>query len=242
MADTYVLIHGAWHTGAQLEATAHEMRRHGHTVHCPTLAGNRPGDSCSTTGLEDAARSVVDYLVQHDLKNVRLAGHSYGGMVISLVAQQVPERLARLVYVNAFVPEPGQSLTDMVPPHFVALFDQIAGANEGALTLPFPIWREAFINDADLALAQSAYEQLNPHPYKTMTDKAALKAPLAALELGKSYVNCRQDTAMPHSLPWHPRLSERLGLFRLVECDGSHEIWFTDPATIADAVIRAGRD
>ena len=47
---------------------------------------------------------------------------------------------------------------------------------------------------------------------------------------------------MPHSMPWHPRLSERLGLFRLVECQGSHEIWFTDPATIADALMRAGRD
>jgi len=62
------------------------------------------------------------------------------------------------------------------------------------------------------------------------------------MEIGKSYVNCQQDAALPHSMPWHPRLSERLGLFRLVECQGSHEIWFTDPATIADAVIRAGRD
>jgi len=110
------------------------------------------------------------------------------------------------------------------------------------VVLPFPIWREAFINDADLALATSAYEKLNPHPYKTFTDKAVLKQPLAALQIGKSYVNCRLDIALPHSLPWHPRLSEKLGLYRLIECEGSHEIWFTDPATIARAIIDAGRD
>jgi hypothetical protein len=130
----------------------------------------------------------------------------------------------------------------MVPPHYKELFDAVAAASNGAVMLPFPIWREAFINDADMALAKSAFEQLNLQPYKTFTDPISLKAPLAALTLGKSYLNCRQDTAMPHSLPWHPRLSERLGLFRLVECQGSHEIWFTDPVTIADAVIRAGRD
>ena len=242
MSDTYVLVHGAWHTGAELEATAECMRKQGHTVHCPTLAGNRPGDDRSLIGLEDAAQSLCSFLEQHQLQQVRLVGHSYGGMVISRVADLMPERLSRLVYVNAFVPNPGESLNDLVPPHYVGLFDQIAAANNGAVMLPFPIWREAFINDADLALAQSAFNRLNPHPYKTFTDKITLKAPLAALEIGKSYVNCQQDTAMPHSLPWHPRLSEKLGLFRLVECQGSHEIWFTDPATIADALIRAGRD
>jgi len=69
-----------------------------------------------------------------------------------------------------------------------------------------------------------------------------LKEPLAAMQVGKSYVNCRLDIALPHGLPWHPRLSEKLGLYRLIECEGSHEIWFTDPATIARAIVAAGRD
>jgi hypothetical protein len=122
------------------------------------------------------------------------------------------------------------------------MFDAIAGANDNAVVLPFEVWREAFINDADLALATSSYERLNPHPNKTFTDKLALKQPLAALQLGKSYVNCRQDASLPQSLSWHPRLSERLGLFRYVECSGSHEVWFTDPAAVAKAVVMAGRD
>ena len=242
MADTYVLVHGAWHTGELLEPVAAHIRAMGHTVHTPTLAGNRPGDDRAATGLADAARSLVDYLEAHRLENVRLVGHSYGGMVISQAAGSVLHRLRRLVYVNAFVPLNGQCLNDMVPPHYKALFDSVAAASGNAVMLPFPIWREAFINDADLALAESSYAKLNPHPYRTFTEPASLRTELAALEIGKSYLNFQQDAAMPHSMPWHPRLSERLGLFRLVEAPGSHEVWFTNPALTAQKVVEAGRD
>lgn len=65
--DTYVLVHGAWHTGAELEAAADHLRSRGHTVHCPTLAGNRPEDDRATTGLEDAAQSLAAFLDQQEL-------------------------------------------------------------------------------------------------------------------------------------------------------------------------------
>ncbi len=242
MSDTYVLVHGAWHTSELMEPVAQHLRALGHVVHCPTLAGNRPGDDRSTTGLSEAVASLVDYLNRNDLVEVRLMGHSYGGMVISHAADQVGHRIRRLVYWNAFVPLDGECLNDLVPPHYVALFDGIAAASQGSVMLPYPIWREAFINDADAALAEKAYGLLNPHPYKTFTDKARLLTPLAAMPMGKAYINCQQDTAMPHSLPWHPRLSERLGLFRLVECSGSHELCFTDPQRLAEAIECAGRD
>jgi pimeloyl-ACP methyl ester carboxylesterase len=242
MSDTYVLVHGAWHTGAEIEDVAAVMREAGHTVHCPTIAGNRPGDDRAATGLADAIASIVAFFEANDLKEVRLAGHSYGGMVISGVADRIAQRLKRLVYINAFVPLDGESLNDMVPPAYVGMFDAIAAANSNAVTLPFEIWREVFINDADFALAKSAYERLNPHPYRTFTDKIKLGQPLAALPIGKSYVNCQQDIALPHSMPWHPRLSEKLGLFRLVECPGSHEMFFSNPRRLAQAILEAGRD
>ncbi len=242
MPDTYVLVHGAWHTGAELEAVAQHLRTAGHTVHCPTLAGNRPGDDRSRSGLQDAIDGLAAFIEAEDLREVRLVGHSYGGMVISGVAERVLARLRRLVYVNAFVPQDGESLNDLVPPQYVQMFDAIAASANGAVMLPFEVWREVLINYADLALAQSSFARLNPQPYKTFTDKIALVRPLAALPVGKSYLNCLQDTAMPHSLPWHPRLSERLGLFRLVECMGSHETWFSCPQVLAQAVEQAGRD
>ena len=168
---TYVLVHGAWHTGAELEPTAAPIRAAGHEVHTPTIAGNRPGDA-KTVGLAEAIKSIVDYLTQKNLKDVVLVGHSYGGMVITGVADQVPERIRRLVYWNAFVPNNGESLNDMVPPPYVALFDQIAAQRgDSSVVLPFPIWREAFINDVDAATAQKVYDILNPHPVRTFSDK-----------------------------------------------------------------------
>lgn len=242
MSDTYVLIHGAWHSGDLLAPVADHLRAAGYDCHSPTLAGNRPDDDRATIGLMDAVQSVVDYLEEHGLRDVRLVAHSYGGMVISKVADMVPERIRRLVYHNAFVPSDGQCLNDLVPAFYVETFDPIAAANDGAVMLPFPVWREAFINDADLQQAESTYKRLNAQPYKTFTDPVQLTKPLAALEIGKSYLNFQQDIAMPHSYPWHPRMSETLGLFRLIEATGSHEVCFTNPSLLADKIEEAGRD
>jgi len=238
----YVLVHGAWHTGAELERVAAPIRAEGHQVHTPTLAGNRPGDA-KTTGLKEAIRSIVDYLAENNLSDVVLLGHSYGGMVITGVADLVPERIRRLVYWNAFVPNDGECLNDMVPPQYVGLFEAMAAERgDGSVVLPFPIWREAFINDADLATAQKAYDVLNPHPLKTFTDKISLKVNPAEMTVPKSYINCTEDTALPHTLPWHPRLSSKLGLFRLVQVPGSHELCFSDPQRLARSIMEAGRD
>lgn len=240
--STFVLIHGAWHTGALMEDVARPIRAAGHTVHCPTVAGNRPDDP-RTLGLDAAIASVVEYLEAEELSDIILMGHSYGGMVITGTADRVPERIRRLVYVNAFVPNAGESLNDMVPPHYVALFNQISAASsDNSVLLPFPIWREAFINDADLALAQAAWDKLNPHPYATFSDAITLSRNPAEMEVAKSYVNCTEDTALPHSYGWHPRLSEKLGLFRLVQVAGSHEMLFSAPDRLAQAIMTAGRD
>jgi len=238
--SVWVVVHGAWHTGAAFEATAAHLRAAGHSVNLPTLAGNRPGDD-KGSGLEEAIASLVDYLEGAELYDVILAGHSYAGMVITGAADRVPARLRRLVYWNAFVPRDGDALIDLVPAHYRTLFESLVSA-DGSVTLPWPIWREAFINDAPLALAESAYATLNPHPYRSFTDAIQLHCNPDAMTLPKSYINCTEDTAMPHSHPWHPRLSERLGLFRLIQVPGSHELCFTDPARLATALEAAGRD
>jgi pimeloyl-ACP methyl ester carboxylesterase len=195
MPETFVLIHGAWHTGEDFEPIANILRDAGHTVYCPTLRGNRPEDDRSKLGLEDAISSGVEFIEVSDLTDIRLVGHSYAGMVISGVADRLEKRPRRLVYINAFVPLKGQSLNDMVMPDYAAAFAAIAEANNGAILLPFEIWRENFINDADIALARSTYDRLNPKPYRTFTDKISLQRPLSELSIGKSYINCQQDIA-----------------------------------------------
>ncbi len=236
----FVLVHGAWHTGELLEDTATPIRVAGHQVFLPTLAGNRPGD-LKSVGLEAAIQSLVDYFTANGIRDAVLVGHSYGGMVITGAADRIPDRVRRLVYWNAFVPDNGECLNDLVPQFYIELFDHIEQA-DGSVMLPFPIWREAFINDASLELAQSSYENLNPHPYKTFKDPIQLSTNPAGMQIPKSFINCHEDTAMPQSMPWHPRLSEKLGLYRLVQTHGSHELCFTNPQALAEKIMEAGRD
>ena len=234
-----VIVHGAWHDGSLFEPTAKPLRANGHDVHLPTLAGNNPGDD-KQVGLTEAIDSLCAYIDDNELTDFVLVGHSYGGMVITGTADRLGDRIQRLVYWNAFVPNDGESLNDMVPPHYVAMFDSLT-ADDGSVALPFEIWREAFINDAPLELAESAYAQLNPHPLKTFSEPISLTRNPSDFDTPKSYINCMEDTAMPHSLPWHPRLSEKLGLFRLVQIPGSHELCFSSPERLAAAIETAAR-
>jgi pimeloyl-ACP methyl ester carboxylesterase len=238
----YVLVHGAWHTGAELQGVASLIQAMGYDVHTPTIKGNRPGDS-KTVGLSEAIDSIVEYLEKTDIEDAILVGHSSGGMVITGVADRVPHRIRRLVYWNAYVPNDGESIQDMTSPHLVAAIEALAAErNDGAVLLPFPLFREAFINDGDLETARKAYNTLNPQPMQTFRDKIRLSANPADMKVGKSYINCTEDTVVPHNQPWHPRLSEKLGLFRLIQIPGSHEICFTHPDRIASAIVEAGRD
>jgi len=239
---TYVLVHGAWHTGKELDPVATLIAAAGHQAFTPTIRGNHPSDPRSV-GLAEAIQSIVDYLDENTLTDLVLVGHSFGGMIITGVADVVPTRIRRLVYWNAFVPNSGESLYDMLPPQYVELFESIAiERGDGCVVLPFPIWRDAFINDADIETAQRAFNVLNPHPVKTLRDRISLKADPIEMPIAKSYINCTEDISLPHHYPWHPRLSQKLGLFRLIQTPGSHELCFSNPARLAQAIMDAGRD
>ena len=238
----FVLVHGSWHDGSLWAPVADRLRELGHAVETPTIAGHGKGVDKAVTH-EDCVRSIVDAIVDPGLTDVVLVGHSFGGTIIAKVAEQIPERFRRLVFWNAFVPEDGHSLNDEVPPHYRELFDGIAAQSaDNTVMLPYPIWREAFINDADEALARSAYERLSPEPYQPFTAKLDLKG-FYSLELTRSYLNCTEDIALPPGeWGWHPRMSSRLGLYRLVQMPGSHEVIFTNPNGLADKIVEAGRD
>ena len=135
---SFVLVHGAWHTGQLFEATADPIRAQGHKVYLPTLAGNQPDQKKDGVGLEEAVQSMLDYFESETIDKAVLVGHSYAGMIITALADRIPEKIDRLVYWNAFVPNDGEALNDMVPPHYVELFDQLV-AEDGSINLPFPI-------------------------------------------------------------------------------------------------------
>ncbi|MBB5959230.1 pimeloyl-ACP methyl ester carboxylesterase [Saccharothrix tamanrassetensis] len=126
---TYVLIPGACHGGWYYDPIAADLRALGHEVHAPTLS--RDGN------LEDHTTEVLALL--DDLDDVVLAGHSYGGMVITTVADRVPEKVAGLVYADALVPGDGQSVWDLVNDHWRDWY--ISGsAHDGRSIAPLPFF------------------------------------------------------------------------------------------------------
>jgi pimeloyl-ACP methyl ester carboxylesterase len=144
----FVLVHGAWHGGWCYRDTAAALRAAGHTVFTPTLSGvgERFHQSSERITLETHIRDVCGCLEWEGLDNVILCGHSYGGMVITGVADRMASRIKSLVYLDAFVPEHGQSLINLldlalapeVAAQFVGGFRGAAQADHSGLTQPIP--------------------------------------------------------------------------------------------------------
>ena len=117
--SVFVLVHPAWHGGWCWKKVTPLLRAGGHDVFTPVLTGlgERSHLAHPMIGLETHVQDVVNVLEYEDLSGVILVGHSNAGTVITGVADRVPERLAHLVYLNAFVPEDGQATIDLLPPN-----------------------------------------------------------------------------------------------------------------------------
>src|SRR5689334_10099515 len=113
MALTFVLIHGSWHDGSAWYAVKRCLQTRGHTVYAPAVAGHGKG-SRRDIGHDEAARSVVDFIVNYDIADCVLVGHSGGGITISKVVEAIPYRVRRLVYLSGFVLRDGEGQADFV--------------------------------------------------------------------------------------------------------------------------------
>ena len=124
----YVLVHGAWHGGWCYRDTARLLRAQGHTVITPTHTGvgERAHQSNEAITLETHIRDVVGAIEAEELSDVILCGHSYGGMVITGVADRLPGRVKAMVYLDAFIPKHGDSLIGLLdvalPPEVAQVF------------------------------------------------------------------------------------------------------------------------
>ncbi|MGZ0244868.1 MAG: alpha/beta fold hydrolase, partial [Alphaproteobacteria bacterium] len=108
---SFVLVHGAWHGGWCWRDVRRVLEEHGHTVFTPTLTGlgERSHLLSPDIDLETHIADVINLLVWEELNDVILVGHSYGGMVITGVADQAKDRLRHIVYLDAFLPADGES-------------------------------------------------------------------------------------------------------------------------------------
>ena len=241
MPETFVLITGAWHGGWAWHPVAEHLRAAGHTVYAPTLPGLADGDDPTSHSLADVVGAVVDAVESRDLHEVILVGHSWGGYPITGAAPRLAERLKKLIYWSAFVPAAGRSLYDEVPPPYQELFaGQAQASGNNSVAIPLEVWQGAFMNDASDQAQRIVYSLMVPQPYQYFTETVEPIDP-AALGVPVAYVLSEQDVALPPGeYGWH-RFAERLGVTP-TSAPGSHEACFTEPAGLAEALLRAATD
>ncbi len=116
--STYVLVHGAWHGSWCWKHVRQALQARGHQVFTPTLTGigERSHLLSPHINLETHIADVVNLIRWEELSHVVLCGHSYGGCVVTGAADRISDSIDELVYLDAFVPENGQSLHDLLPP------------------------------------------------------------------------------------------------------------------------------
>lgn len=240
--STYVLVHGASHDGTAFDAVVTRLAELGHQAYAPTVAGHGKGAD-KQVSLAQAVASVVDYITERDLTDIVLLGHSVGGTLVAKAAESMSARIRRLVFWSAIVPEAGESVMDVWPPAARRMLDGLAARSpDNTVMMPFSFFRETFVNDAGLETAQWVYSRLSPQPYGMLTEPVDLSA-FHTLSIPRSWLMGTEDTALPPGeWGWHPRLSSRLGVYRLVQLPGGHELMYTDPIRLADSIIEAGRD
>jgi pimeloyl-ACP methyl ester carboxylesterase len=184
---TFVLVHGAWHGGWTWRFVGPILRRAGHDVFTPTLTGlgERAHLAQAAIDLELHVQDVVAVLEMEDLRDVVLLGHSYGGMVVTATADRRPERVGRLVYLDAFVPEDGKCAFDYVVPERAAAFRKEGEQFGSVAPPPLSLW--GLVKPEHIAFAKPRERR---QPFRTFTQPIRIANPDALARVPKTFIYC----------------------------------------------------
>ncbi len=236
---TFVLVHGGGHGGWCYQRLARILRTEGHEVYCPTLTGlgERSHLLSAAINLETHIEDVVPLLFQEDLHDVYLAGHSYGGMVITGVADRALERIGHLVFLDASHPQNNESLADVAPGMMEYAYRHIK-VRDGIELMELPedeaIPSYGLTDPADMAWAKP---RLKPHPWPCFIQKLRLTREAEVRKLPRTSINCTPTLKIrPPEL-----LHRTLEADHVFEIDTGHDLMITEPRAVADMLIEVLR-
>jgi pimeloyl-ACP methyl ester carboxylesterase len=221
------MVPGAWLGGWCWRDVATGLRAAGHRVIGATLTGlgERAHLASRETSLDTHIEDVVGLLRWRDLTDVALVGHSYGGTVITAVAERAPERLRQLVYLDASVPRDGESNDDVIGPAMAAQLRASAmSAGDGWLVPPADYVTARLTQEP---LRSWVSERLTPHPLRPFGEKLRLGSSDAAA-LPRAFI---QTTRSPLYDGLMARAREAGWPCR--EIGGGHYAMFSQPAIVA---------
>ena len=231
---TYVLVHGGGHGGWCYQRVARMLRSAGHEVYAPSMTGlaERSHLLGPHVDLDLHIQDIVALLHYEDLNDVILVGHSYGGMVITGVADRAADRVGRVVYLDAATPVDGQSLVDVAGPIIEAVrpYGQTIDGVELVL-LPGPGAGALYgvTDPGDLAWMD---ERLTGHPWKCFEQPLKLTNEAAFNALPKYHIVCTSTLATRDE----DLMREAREAGRLWDIDTGHDLMITEPGRVADAL------
>lgn len=231
VGSTFVLVHGANHGGWCWQRVTPMLEAAGHTVYTPTLTGlaDRAAELTPEVGLSTHIADIAAMIEVEGLEQVTLVGHSYAGAVITGAAELASDRLARLIYLDAFLPRDGESVLDTEPPESREAFLELAREQGDGWRLP-P--QKSFLDRwglTDPADREWVWENLTDMPLLATTEP--LSAPTgAARKLPRTFI----DLTSPKN-PGTVTATERARDegFEMLEIATGHDAMVSAPAELA---------
>ena len=243
---TFVLVPGMWLGGWAWRDVAEALRAVGHTVYPVTLTGlgERVHLGRPQVNLDTHIADVVNLLRYEDLHDVVLAGHSYAGTVITGAADQAPERIARLVYVDTWPLPDGVAQSDLNSPEALEAQEQQVAAHGEGWRLPMPPWEELDQGNELRGLGEAERrlmrERAVGQPYGTVTQGVRLSNPAREV-LPKTAIWCSMTVAEVQELmAAYPALTSTLAEpgWQFVELPTGHWPMFSRPHDLAALLAR----
>ena len=233
MPHTFVLVHGAWHGGWCWQRVADRLRGGGHTVFTPTLTGlgERSHLLNGGVGLATHIADVVNVIAWEQLEDVVLCGHSYGGFIISGVAEKKASVIRSIVFLDAFLPRDGESVQQLTGQ---SVRDAIAaGQARGDVSIPVRSAEAFGVNPADRAWVDRLCV---PQPLATFTDNIKLAGAVDRIAR-KTYVR-----ATTYANPGFDRALATVKAnpaWRCHEVASGHDVMVDQPERLCEILLEA---
>ena len=233
---TYVLVHGSWHGGWCWRKVRSALEASGADVYTPTLTGlgERVHLASRDVGLETHIAAVLGVLEAEDLSDVVLVGHSYGGIVATGAADRAPDRIARLVYLDAVVPKNGQCLYDRAPAQLKTLFEEQAQIAGEGWQVPASVATAQFLGLKTEEEIRWVIPKLTAHPIRTFREPLRLGVHFP--QMPRTYINCIGDKPLGQ-----PRTVQADGIEDYHEVRTGHDAMVTVPHEVA-GILRSAAD
>jgi pimeloyl-ACP methyl ester carboxylesterase len=228
--STFLLVPGAWLGGWCWRHVASDLRADGHSVIPATLTGlgERAHLLSPYIDLDTHISDIVALFEYRDLHDVILVGHSYGGTVITAVAERVADRIRRLVYLDASVPRDGESNDDVIGPTMAAQLRASAMMEgDGWKVPPAPYVLQRL---AEHPLREWVAASLKPHPLRPFAQPVRLNSPQAAA-LPRAFIQTTQSDLYRGLIG-----RARAAGWQCCEIGGGHYAMITEPTAVAGAL------